>query len=66
MKTLLLILGVAALLMGLLWVGQGTGIIQWPASSFMLDQRPWALRGAILAAIGVGFILLARRRKGAP
>ena len=62
MKTLLLIVGLAALLMGLLWIGQGTGVIQWPASSFMLDQRPWAVRGAILAAIGVALIVLARRR----
>ena len=62
MKTLLLIAGVAALLMGLLWIGQGTGVIMWPASSFMLDQRPWATRGAILAVIGVVLIILARRR----
>ena len=62
MKTLLLILGIAALLMGLLWIGQGTGVIQWPASSFMLDQRPWATRGAILAVVGVVLVFLARRR----
>ena len=62
MKTTLLILGIAALLMGLLWIGQGTGAIMWPASSFMLDQRPWATRGAILAVIGVVLIILARRR----
>ena len=62
MKTLLLIAGVAALLMGLLWIGQGTGIVQWPASSFMLDQRPWALRGAILAVIGLALIVFSRRR----
>ena len=62
MKTLLLILGTAALLMGLLWIGQGTGVIQWPASSFMLDQRPWALRGAILAVVGLGLIIVSRRR----
>ena len=61
MKTLLLILGIAALLMGLLWIGQGTGVIQWPASSFMLDQRPWALRGAILAVVGIALILFSRR-----
>ena len=62
MKTALLILGVAALLMGLLWIGQGTGLIHWPASSFMLDQRPWALRGAILAVVGLALILWSRRR----
>ncbi|MEO5578975.1 MAG: hypothetical protein ABIR25_08010 [Sphingomicrobium sp.] len=62
MKTMLLIVGIAALLMGLLWIGQGLGYIQWPASSFMLDQRPWALRGAILGVVGVALILLAQRR----
>jgi hypothetical protein len=62
MKTLLLILGVAAALIGLLWLGQGSGMIHWPASSFMLDQRPWALRGAILAAVGVALIAISRRR----
>jgi hypothetical protein len=62
MKTALLIVGIAAVLMGLLWVGQGTGLVHWPASSFMLDQRPWATRGAILAGVGLVLILLARRR----
>ena len=61
MKTGLTIAGVAALLMGLLWLGQGLGYIHWPASSFMLDQRPWALRGAILAAVGLGLLVYARR-----
>lgn len=61
MKSLLLILGIACVLMGLLWIGQGAGVIQWPASSFMLDQRPWALRGAILAVVGVVLIILSRR-----
>ncbi|MCY7399337.1 MAG: hypothetical protein LH466_10960 [Sphingomonas bacterium] len=48
--------------MGLLWIGQGTGVVHWPASSFMLDQTPWALRGAALAVFGLGLILLSRRR----
>ncbi len=61
MKTLLLIIGVFALLMGLLWVGQGLGMIHWPASSFMLDQRPWATRGAILAVVGLALIVFAKK-----
>ena len=61
MKIPLLILGIAAVLMGLLWIGQGAGYIQWPASSFMLDQRPWVLRGTILAVVGVVLIILSRR-----
>jgi hypothetical protein len=62
MKTLLLIAGVIGVLLGLLWIGQGLGVVHWPASSFMLDQRPWALRGAILAVIGLVLIVVSRRR----
>jgi hypothetical protein len=47
--------------MGLLWIGQGLGYVNWPASSFMIDQRPWADRGAVLAAIGLALIMVARR-----
>lgn len=63
MKIAMTIVGVLALLMGLLWIGQGTGIVAWPSSSFMIDQRPWAIRGAALAVIGVALILFARRRR---
>ena len=62
MKTLLLTVGVLAVLTGLLWSGQGLGTIQWPASSFMLDQRPWAFRGVILAVVGGVLVALSRRR----
>ncbi len=62
MKTVLLIAGVAGVLVGLLWIGQGLGYVHWPASSFMLDQRPWALRGAVLAAVGAALIFVSRRR----
>lgn len=63
MKTIPIIIGALAIAMGLLWLGQGTGLIHWPASSFMLDQRPWALRGAALAVAGAALILWARRRR---
>ena len=61
LRTVLLALGVLATLMGLLWIGQGLGYVQWPRSSFMLDQRPWADRGAALAVVGLVLILVARR-----
>jgi hypothetical protein len=62
MRVVVSIIGVLALLMGLLWVGQGLGYIHWPQSSFMLDQRPWAWRGAVLAIIGAVLIAIGRRR----
>lgn len=62
MKIALQILGLAALLVGLLWIGQGTGIVKWPASSFMIAQRPWAIRGALLAVGGLILMWLSRRR----
>jgi uncharacterized membrane protein len=62
MKSAMLIVGIFAVLMGLLWVGQGVGLVQWPASSFMIDQRPWATRGALLALVGIVLIAWSRRR----
>jgi hypothetical protein len=62
MKSVLLIIGVAAVLMGLLWIGQGTGLVHWPASSFMIDQHPWVIRGVILAVVGLILIAAARKR----
>jgi hypothetical protein len=60
-RMLVLVVGILALLMGLLWVGQGMGVIRWPASSFMIDMRPWVLRGGRLAALGAALIWLSRR-----
>ena len=62
MRPVLVVLGLLALLMGLLWIGQGTGYVNWPQSSFMISQIQWAWYGAGLAAIGVVLIALGRRR----
>jgi uncharacterized membrane protein len=56
MRKLLLIVGFLALAMGLLWIGQGTGAIAWPPSSFMINQIQWAGYGATLAAFGLVLI----------
>jgi hypothetical protein len=61
LKPLLLIVGFIALLMGLLWIGQGSGYVRWPSSSFMIDETAWTTRGAILAVVGVGMIWIGRR-----
>lgn len=63
MKSVLLVMGVTAMLMGLLWIGQGTGLVHWPASSFMIDQRPWVMRGGILAVVGLVLVLVVTSRK---
>lgn len=47
------VLGVALVLSGGLWALQGLGIVMWPAGSFMLGMREWALYGAVAAIIGL-------------
>jgi hypothetical protein len=61
MRQLFLIVGLIALAIGLLWIGQGSGVIQWPESSFMISQIQWAEYGAALAALGLILILQTRR-----
>jgi uncharacterized membrane protein len=56
MRRLLLVFGLIALAIGLLWIGQGTGTIPWPRSSFMIDQIQWAGYGVALAAFGLVLI----------
>ena len=61
MRQLLLILGFIALAIGLLWIGQGLGVIAWPSQSFMIDQIQWAGYGAALCAVGLILIWQSRR-----
>jgi hypothetical protein len=61
LKIALLVVGFLALLVGLIWVGQGTGYFPYPASSFMINQMPWIYRGAVLALLGLVAIAVSRR-----
>ena len=61
LRLIMLVVGVLAVLMGLLWIGQGTGIVRWPASSFMINESAWAVRGCILAVGGLLMIVFGRR-----
>lgn len=60
-RVILLIVGVLALAVGLLWVGQGTGYVPWPKQSFMINEMIWAYRGAGVAVAGFVMIVLSRR-----
>jgi len=61
MRTLLLVIGILAFTIGLLWIGQGTGVIRWPESSFMISQMQWAWYGAGLAVVGLVLIWQGKR-----
>ena len=61
MRKLLLIVGFLALAVGLLWIGQGTGAINWPQSSFMISQIQWAYYGAALAVVGLILVWRGKR-----
>jgi len=60
-RMLMLVVGLLAIACGLLFILQGLGIVHWPRSSFMLDDRSWAVRGAILAAGGALMAWFGRR-----
>jgi hypothetical protein len=57
----LLAAGIFFILIGLIWVGQGTGYFPYPNSSFMIDQMPWAYRGGALAVVGLIAVFASRR-----
>lgn len=52
LRLLMLVIGVLAVLCGLLFILQGLGIVRWPHTSFMIDDRSWSVRGALLVAGG--------------
>lgn len=58
MKFVLMIFAVAVIAMGALWTGQGSGLVSWPASSFMIGEQKWTWWGVALTV--VGFIILYR------
>jgi len=62
LKAIMGIVGIAMLVVGLLWTLQGLDIVRWPASSFMLGDIIWTRNGVILAAVGVLLMWFAQRR----
>jgi hypothetical protein len=62
MRARSLIAGVL-ILVGLVWIGQGTGIIA--GSGFMTNDLKWAVIGAVLLAIGIIVAVTAVRNRPA-
>jgi hypothetical protein len=61
MRKWLMVAGFLALAIGLLWIGQGTGVVAWPASSFMISQMQWAGYGVVLAVLGLILVWQGKR-----
>jgi hypothetical protein len=61
-RTRLIIAGVL-IVIGLVWMGQGTGVIQ--GSGFMTDDVRWAVIGLVVFLVGaaVGAITVIRRSR---
>jgi len=58
MNRLKLIVGIIFVLLGGLWVLQGSNML---AGSAMSGQNQWLIIGAIVAVVGVGLIVWSRR-----
>lgn len=62
MKITLRIVGILLFLYALHWIGQGTGILPWPAHTLMDDNIAFAYYGAALAVLALGLLWYSRRR----
>ena len=60
-RILLTAVGVLQFVVGLFFAGQGSGLIMWPASSFMFANAAWVTNGLGIAPGGAAIILISRR-----
>ena len=63
MKTVVFAIGIVAALIGLVWIGQGSGYFPYPESSFMISQKPWIYYGAGLMLVGLIMIGVGRAKR---
>ena len=61
MQATLTVIGILFLLMGLVFMGQGSGYFPYPASSFMISESRWIYYGGAIVVIGLILIVVARR-----
>jgi hypothetical protein len=63
-RNALLSIGIMAILVGVIWIGQGTGYFPYPSSSFMINDVAWAYYGTALAVFGLLAVVAANRMTG--
>lgn len=61
MRIALTIVGVLLIILGLHWIGQGTGTFIWPANPVMDNNITWAYYGGVAVVAGIVVLLLGRR-----
>jgi hypothetical protein len=59
-RKILLTISILIALIGVVWFGQGIGIIH---GSVMTDDSKWAVIGAIMVVAGAGTFWFAKKRK---
>ncbi len=59
MRLVLKIVGALLVVIGCIWFLQGINVLP---GSFMTGQIRWAIYGGIAVAVGIGLLLMARRR----
>jgi hypothetical protein len=60
MQMLLTVVGIIALIAGLVFMGQGSGYFPYPASSHMISQTRWIYYGGGIALVGLILLIVAR------
>ena len=65
MRALTTIVGLLAVILGLIWVGQGLGYLTYTLPhmhpSFMIGDMHWAYYGGALAFVGLLLVVFSRR-----
>ncbi|MGB8648596.1 MAG: hypothetical protein WCF84_25390 [Anaerolineae bacterium] len=61
MKWIANIIGVILTLTGIVWILQGTNILQ---TGVMAGQGQWAVIGLVVGIVGIGLLLYVNRRAG--
>ena len=62
-RVVLVVIGLIALVVGGVWVGQGLNLIP---GSFMTGNRMWLYIGLVVGVVGIILIALGLRRPGGP